>query len=224
MRFDKSSDVYNKESNNAESFLSGLRSAGNTTYRLEISTDQNFNNMVFNDSSIVDSFKTVSNLNSLTDYYWRVTPKNDSVFFAASGSRKFTTNSIPVLLNSPANNSTSLHLPVKCIWYGLNNAVTYKIEISNDQNFNNVVFTDSSVTDTFKTINNLSEGTRYFWKVYAKNDSAYYAVSQTWNFTTYDLLISPANNSTGIPITVDFLWHRSARAVNYTLQISKMHL
>jgi len=48
------------------------------TYRFQLSTDSSFTNIVLNDSTLTDTMKAVTNLNPLTDYYWRVNAKNIS--------------------------------------------------------------------------------------------------------------------------------------------------
>ncbi len=190
-------------------------------YELEAATDPDLNNIVFIDSMITDTFRTVNSLNLNTEYYWRVTPRNDSLFCTPSPVYKFTTIPFfPLILNSPGNNSTLDKFMVNCSWYRAYDAVSYKLVLSTDTGFTNVVFTDSAITDTFRTINNLLPETRYYWKVSAKRDSEYFAFSAVWSFTTQSILIYPPDGAFNLPTTIDFKWRRVNNALNYILQIS----
>jgi len=101
-----------------------------------------------------------------------------------SVSEVFFPNCETFVLNSPGFNSTNNNLPVSLSWYRAHSAVSYKVEIATDQNFSDIVFTDSSVTDTFKAITDLNLNYTYYWKVHAHNGSNYYITSQTWYFRT----------------------------------------
>ncbi len=211
--------IFNKASSSKD-LLSVTDFSSNIYYKLEVATDSILNNIVFSDSTISDTFKVVSNLNLITGYYWKVSPQNDSLFLNSSDVWRFTTVADSIQLNSPEDNALSVLLPVNFSWYTTNNSFLYRLQIASDPDFQNTVFNDSAITDTFKTVNSLLLGTHYYWKVSAKNDSEYFAVSQTRNFTTYDLLISPANDSTIVPIAINFLWHKVDSTVNYIFQLS----
>ena len=45
-------------------------------YKILISTDSNFNSYFYNDSNIVDSFKTISGFSSNTSYFWKISGKD----------------------------------------------------------------------------------------------------------------------------------------------------
>jgi len=65
-----------------------------TSYRLQVATDSLFNNIIRNDSVSLDTFKTVSGLNHLTKYYWKVRAMNTSGPTAYSIVWNFTTRAI----------------------------------------------------------------------------------------------------------------------------------
>lgn len=44
----------------------------NNRYKLEVARDRQFTNMIFNDSNLTDTFKSVTGFIGYTDYYWRV--------------------------------------------------------------------------------------------------------------------------------------------------------
>ncbi len=49
-----------------------------TKYRVLLATDSLFNNVILNDSLLTDSVKSLTNLNTLTNYYWKVNAGNSS--------------------------------------------------------------------------------------------------------------------------------------------------
>jgi len=65
-----------------------------TSYRLQVATDSLFNNIIRNDSVFLDTFKTVTGLNHLTKYYWKVRAMNTSGPTAYSTVWNFTTRDI----------------------------------------------------------------------------------------------------------------------------------
>lgn len=157
-------------------------------YRFELSLDTLGVNFVLVDSSLTDTVKEISNLTNLTNYYWRVSSKNEAGWSSYSNWSKFTTIiSVPVqVMNSqPENNSLNQIIRPKFIWMNENSAEKYRVQLSKDVNFTNIVFNDSTVTDTFKvTPVTLEYKTKYFWRVQAINVGGTGNFSNTWSFTT----------------------------------------
>ncbi|MHC1738937.1 MAG: T9SS type A sorting domain-containing protein [Ignavibacteriaceae bacterium] len=88
-------------------------------------------------------------------------------------------------LMSPVNNATGISTLPTLTWNTSVNAISYRLVIATDQNFNNTVFNDSTITDTSKSlIAALQNNTTYYWKVNAKNGSGTSAYSTVWNFKT----------------------------------------
>lgn len=70
--------------------LSWKASASADTYTLQVSGDQNFGSMVFNESLLTDTTQFISNLDLNTSYYWRVNATNTSGTSDFSSQRIFT--------------------------------------------------------------------------------------------------------------------------------------
>ncbi|MFQ5652499.1 MAG: PQQ-binding-like beta-propeller repeat protein, partial [bacterium] len=64
---------------------------GATSYQLQVASDSAFTNLVFNESSLPDSSKQISNLDAGTEYYWKVKAKNDGGTSPFSEVWQFTT-------------------------------------------------------------------------------------------------------------------------------------
>ena len=95
---------------------------------------------------------------------------------------------VPILLY-PLQGSINNAQPIVFKWSKCDRTVNYKMLIALDTNFTNVMVSDSSMTDTLKTINGLSGNTKYFWKVKAKSIS---------NSSDYSTINSFKTGSTGV--------------------------
>ncbi len=206
-----------------------IKSPGASGYRIQIATDSLFNNLVMNDSTLpgTDSIKSVSGLNALTWYYWRMNSKSANGTSLWYDTWKFKTQGVPtqVVLSSPANNSLDQPINITFQWFkAVNQTFTsyngnlradistsplaianYWFECSTDSTFSTGVLRDSTLTDTTKTLNWLAKKTKYYWRVKAKNETGWGEFSSTWNFTTtfYIDSVSPNQNKINVPLTSD---------------------
>ena len=130
----------------------------------------------------------MSALANLTKYYWRVNAKNAGGTSGYSAVRAFTTiSAIPLApaLITPPNNAVNQQVNVVLRWNKSNAATTYRLQVGTDETFaTGVVFNDSTLTDTTKTMAGLANSTKYYWRVNAKNVAGTGVYSATWAFTT----------------------------------------
>ncbi|MFA5803401.1 MAG: M6 family metalloprotease domain-containing protein [Melioribacteraceae bacterium] len=96
----------------------------------------------------------------------------------------------PVLV-SPTTNQVDQPKDITFKWNKVKDAEKNFVQLSKDQTFTIIGKNDSTATDTTKTITNLSEGQKYYWRVQAKNIVGISPWSDTWNFTTQ--ITSPSN-------------------------------
>jgi len=89
-----------------------------------------------------------------------------------------------VSLVSPINGSLNVSVPTITKWNRMPEATMYWYELAEDSTFGSVRVRDSSLVDTTKMLNNLSENTTYYWRVKAKNIAGWGSFSQKWYFTT----------------------------------------
>jgi hypothetical protein len=156
--------------------------------------------MVVNESNLTSSQYTVpSNLVNNSQFYWRVNASNSGGTSAWSAVWSFTTTSAtlpaPPVLSTPVNGATGQSLTPKLVWFKLNGASLYRIQISTGNLFTTI--TDSStVTDSFYTIpsGKLANGVVYYWRVYGINTCNISSASLVWNFETdYTGIIQNSN-------------------------------
>ena len=89
---------------------------------------------------------------------------------------------IPLLIY-PAKNFEVSDLSVNLVWHKSFQAITSELEVSTDNEFSTLFLTSSNLSDTVYTLNNLAEGTDYFWRVRAVNTSGISNWSEVWNFS-----------------------------------------
>ncbi|MEO8665398.1 MAG: T9SS type A sorting domain-containing protein [Ignavibacteria bacterium] len=190
----------------------------NSKYILKITSDSLQNNIALVDSSITDTFKTYRDLDFDKKYYWSVTAKDSFDVYYKSSVWNFR---LMPLLVSPSNNSTDLPLSLYMTWRKVFNSEQYTLKVAKDSLLTDILFTDSTLSDTSKLISGLAFSKRYYWKVSLRDSMNNLYSSAVWNFQTMPPLISPANNSSDIYISTKFVWHKFiSTGTPYTLKIS----
>lgn len=216
-------------------------SATAARYGLQVALDSSFTALVVNDTLVADTLRRVENLSPLTSYFWRVNAKNAVGSSAYSPPWRFTTFGVPtqsVLLSQP-NNALGLPTMVACVWRratdrhtlfelgdgkryeaGLASVDRYWFELTTDSNATPLVV-DSTLIDTTRSVGALDNAMRYFWRVCARNEFGWGAVSPWWQFRTAvaqpqaPLLVAPVNGSRGNPTEIPMRWHLLAGAARY---------
>jgi len=197
-------------------------------YWIEYSTDSTFTNSVTRDTTLTDTTKSVTGLNNLATYYWRVRSLNQTGWGNFSAVWKFTTiiatPAAPTLI-TPVNNATCIALTPTMTWGAVAGALSYRLQISTDSTFGTTTWDTSGVAGTSATVQTgkLNNFTKYYWRVNATNSGGTGAWSLIWNFTTMlgtPTLISPPNNATNVSLTPTLTWSSVTGATSYRVQIS----
>ena len=198
-------------------------------YDVLLATDSAFTNVILNDSALTDTSRSLSNLSPITDYYWKVRAKSLAGWGSFSDAWKFTTI-VPIptapALFSPANNSSDIPISLNLVWNKPQYANTYRIQLATDSLFGALVINDSTLADSIRTVTGLSNSTNYWWRVNAKNVGGTGSYSAASKFTTIiaapsaPALLSPANNSTGVPVLSTLIWNKTPTAISYRVQLS----
>lgn len=195
-------------------------------YHIQVASDTNITNIIFQDSTITDTTRTVS-LSPLTTFFWRVRAKNDSGATNSAIWRFRTRVPVPAVPNllAPANNDTNSLLSPTLIWRSVQYATDYEIEVALDNSFTNIVYTNTNVTDTLQQIPTLISYIQYYWRVRAKNYVGTSSYSSIWNFKTIltppeaVTLLLPTNNSIDIITNPTIQWSQAIRGVLYQYQV-----
>lgn len=170
-----------------------------TGYNLQVARDAGFTQIQVQQNGIGSLSYALTGLNYETTYYWRVQSNSDNTTSDWSVAWSFTTESEPedpedpvpgkVSLNSPTN-GTTLQLEedeneVELSWNVAEGKVdAYQLDVAFDANFNDMVFTSNSLTNTNHLLTGLDNNKNYYWRVRAGNTTGWGSYSDTWNFTT----------------------------------------
>lgn len=186
-------------------------------YNFVLATDANFTNVIINDTTLIDTLKSISNLTPFTNYFWKVRARSNAGWGGFSSIYTFRTIGVPtqVILSSPLNNSINQSIDLTFKWFkSIDQIVTTKLstnsvndfyepdvvsnywfELATDASFSNTVLRDSSIIDTIRFISNLSTATDYWWRVKAKNQAGWSIFSWNFKFTTGTTGVRAIENS-----------------------------
>jgi photosystem II stability/assembly factor-like uncharacterized protein len=178
-------------------------------YRVQLSTDINFNTILLDDSSLTASQYSIPSgiLTYNTTYYWRASIKYSGNWGPFCNAWLFNTFSLPdpIVLASPPNYSTEQSTNLTFFWYkametlsktgnnftsvfinqnGKNLISKYWFELTTDTISFSGLIRDTTVNDTTKYIGGLSLNTSYYWRVKANNQLGWGPFSSWWKFTT----------------------------------------
>lgn len=201
-------------------------STGAATYRLQISTDSFFTTIVYNDSTIALTNKTLSTLVNVNKYYWRVSAKNSAGTSSFSASSNFVTGISKPNPIMPALNALNQPATPILKWSSSLKATQYHLQVSVTSYFGTYVVNDSTITDTLKTIGPLDNNTLYYWRVGARYSAGTSGFSQVYSFTTINptppvpALSLPVAGATEVAQPCVLSWLASLTAMQYRLQIA----
>ncbi|MCX6134382.1 MAG: YCF48-related protein [Ignavibacteriales bacterium] len=200
-----------------------------TSYRVQVCRYSWYEGFTWIDSSgILSASFTLASLSTETQYYWRVAAYDNDGISNWSEVWSFKTKSLTPsapLLCGPVNNSTGTPSNVTLYWNRVEDATSYRMQISTLQSFAST-FIDQTVSDTSYLANGLSASTEYFWHVRASVGGMSSAYSTTWKFTTIIVgppmpsLAAPPNQSVSVPLNSTLRWNRSVGAASYRVQLS----
>ncbi len=145
-------------------------------YKLEVASDNNFANIVFNAETQATNLKT--DVLKEADYYWRVTPYYDIQnvgyktqtnysLFTVSKESEFKSPLLSYPVNNTVVNIQAQDSALSFVWKSSVPDAAYKVLVSKSKDFSNIDFIENTEYNRFvKTVNTktMSEGT-YYWKV-----------------------------------------------------------
>ncbi len=161
-----------------------------SSYGLQISKVPSFDSLiVINQTNIADTFKVITGLEGLKQYYWRVNSTNAGGTSNYSGAFTFTTG-FPsnTLLAAPPNNTLNIPVDTILYWYSTPGAVNYDLILARSADFNpaSIVTNVSGIADTFYAVNGMQVNSLHYWKVRGTNQYGTGNYSEAWRFKTYN--------------------------------------
>jgi hypothetical protein len=186
-----------------------LQASGALNYQIQLSASALFTNLLLDDSTVADTFHTLSGMEFNTTYYLHVRATNNAGWGPFSTTFSFTTWKLPekVFLEYPADSSVGLSNPIDCRWKAVGDAVAYEFTLSLDSTFASFGQLDSTITDTTYSPIGLDSLLTYFWRVRAKSQAGWGEYSDAWRFKLSTALsvtgiVEKGWNMVSIPLTV----------------------
>lgn len=190
-------------------------------YQIEIATDSGFNNVLYSQDGI-DVVNYISEeLPDQTQLYWRVRAYNNGGYSNWSSATSFTTQiAIPAspVLVYPEDEFTEVSTSPELIWNSVTRADSYHLQLSSSSLLITNLVDEENLTDTTYHVEGLEDGTRYYWRVYANNESG---TSLADKYIFYTELYTPdsltlVSDSSG---NVNFTWvDRSENETQYVVE------
>jgi M6 family metalloprotease-like protein len=201
-----------------------LSLTGASIYNIVVSSSQDFNTTIINDTVSSGNAYSFSGLNFNTKYYWHIRAKKNGAWSAWSIAWSFTTTISSPLLSSPNNKGNWAPVVGTLNWVTVPGALSYNVQLSKFQDLNPPIVNDTGVSATSYDYSGLEYNTKYFWRVLGKNTQVTSDWSDVWNFTTRiapPVLVSPSDNAVKIQNYSFILWNPIASATSYNVQLSK---
>ena len=204
------------------------------SYRFQLSTNPNFSSFVTNVGGLTGTSRTVSNLTTNRDYYWRVQAVNEAGAGEFSEVRKvraatFSGTPPATTLISPLNDAVVGAATVLFSWENQPNTEFYRLEISENSNFSSAAFVRTLIRGTSIAVEGLQTNRTYFWRVRTSNPAGNGERSEIWSFRTVSgeinlyptSPISPQKASNFKNSDINFSWAAVSEATAYHLQVSE---
>ncbi len=192
-------------------------------YHLQISTKEDFTNILYDINNISDTSYTINNLNYGKTYYWRVRAVRDNCQSEWSSTMKFTTVYEGITTYLPADSSLDLPLKVRFTWNPSSEAWAYQIQIAMDRTFSFIVL-DTITNSPAIEIESFDYYSTYYWRVRLLRGEQYGIWSDIKMFRTTispPKLLYPANYAKNLPVDGELKWNSVPGAIHYYLVVSK---
>lgn len=152
---------------------------------VQVSTSPSFDEIIVEEDDIRNTLFEASDLANNKTYYWRVSAANAGGTSSWSDISTFKTVIAPPTLVSPGKSIDGEPVFVTFTWTTADGADTYHLQVSEgNAGFPDIVFEDSTLTDTTHIVAPLNYSTNYHWRVRAKNTEGTSVWSAVWKFHT----------------------------------------
>ncbi|QLH53646.1 MAG: hypothetical protein CH6_1829 [Candidatus Kapaibacterium sp.] len=198
---------------------------GARSYALRVSTYPDLSNPILDTSMLTTTSVTVNLPGANVQYYWRVlvVVNPNPLQLDSSAIWTFTTMPFPPSTIEPSSNSSCNPLNVHFRWSPVNNAQSYRVQISTNEFFLTLV-KDTVVSSTQADIKVPNWDTKYFWRVSATTNygcTTYYSIVDSFKTNrTPPTLLQPADSLTSVWGDIAFAWNVPINANSYNLQIT----
>jgi len=197
-------------------------------YRVQLSMDEQFTELVADSAGITASIFEPDSLRFDQIYYWRVQSVVDGAGGRWSQARSFTTivEAPPVtVVLSPDRDAVNVPVTPKLIWEPAERATSYRLQLSKTPGFETIE-REAELEQTEHISDRLGHLTRYYWRVRGENAGGTGEWSEVRAFVTIiaapsvPALAIPHNSARHVTISPELRWNTADRAEYYHVQVS----
>lgn len=197
--------------------------AGISTYNLQIATDANFTDLVF-DNTINGTSYIANELELDTRYFWRVKAIGNGGIISEYTSRRSLSTVVPSpKLSLPYSGSLDMETSVDLVWIANPKPAKYQIQVSAKSDFSTIA-ADKTVDAVNTPVTGLTNNQTYYWRVRAitadKGNSIW---SESYTFVTIvgsTTNLLPANNTKKVTYPVMLEWKSAGQNIMYDVEIA----
>ncbi len=193
-------------------------------YHLMVARDSDFTDIIEDTEDLTETAFNLTNLQNNSVYYWKVMAYDETHQSQWSAVWSFATVLTRPQLRMPADSSENITLQPNMLWFAVEGAEYYQLQIAKDENFDDLFFSQDSIYDVTREIDMLEPETWYFWRVRAYSENGATEWSEIWAFKTKGntpVLIYPDNGAEDIVLNETFRWTQDNEAIAYQIQIAK---
>lgn len=215
--------VYEERGVSITPTLSCHKAENAVMYQYQIGSDRQFKS-ILEEAWQSDTSRTLQREYKYNkDYYWRMRSKTNSSYSDWSQTWVFRTEIPRPLLKFPHIETGGHPTDLTFVWYESDGALQYHFQLSDKQDFSNIIEEAEELEDTTHTVNGLDLYTVYYWRVKALGNESISSWSEEWYFTTMlapPTLRTPADSTINLPTEVTMTWDTTAGATEYTIQVA----
>ncbi|MCB2203790.1 hypothetical protein KQI65_03510 [bacterium] len=158
-------------------------------YQLQVARDEQFTDLVLNESGLTGLSYTVAGLSHEDDYWWRLRSGNTGSAAYSDWSRpwKFSTAPPPPRQLTPFDGLPDIPVNALLQWYPTDGARAYHLQVAIDNSFANIVFDSTNIRGTAVYVRNLKSYTFYWWRLNVTTGRGTSDYNTPWRFRTIDL-------------------------------------
>lgn len=153
---------------------------------IQVSKDLAFDQEIFEYKFTYQLSYSISGLDNSTCYYWRIRAVIGDRKSPWSEIRSFSTGANELAAPSlilPENNTETDLKDIQFRWAPVTNSGSYHLQVSENPGFNNIIINEDNLTENQMIADVFENGSKYYWRVKAKDNDTEGPWSDIWNFT-----------------------------------------
>lgn len=195
------------------------------SYLLQISTDPTFAKTEVDTVDLTDTtFNYVIGEIYNTVYYWRIAVIVDGCLSDWTNSFSFKTPYTNTNLITPLHNEICVSMVDNLFkWTAVESATRYRIQISDTDNFENLLFDIDNIDVTEVSVHLLLPMTPHYWRIKAQdqnNDGLWSAVRKFSSTQIQPDFVSPVDGAVGLPMVVTLEWEELSAFDLFDVRVS----